>query len=185
MASDQGSHCTFVTFERWDAEQTQWVKRRSGLAEPDAWYFRRLGVKPYSVTEHEGNLVTDAGWNLMMKNTAGSAGTLFSATVGRIGVGDSSTAPAYGDTALNASTNKQYKLISAAPTVGSTHSTGLVFSATFGTSQANFAWNEFGTDQGTADGTTVTAVFFNHGVSSQGTKASGQTWAVTETITWS
>ena len=187
-ALDSGGHRTYLRVDKWDAEQTEWVKRKSGLLEPDAWHFSQLRVRPYDVGEDEDcNLVTDNGWNLLMKNVAGSAGTLFSATVGRIGVGNSSTASAYTQTDLQASsgsTNRQFKLISAAPTVGSTHSAGLAFAATFGSSQANFAWAEFGTDQGTADGTTVTSVFFNRGVSSQGTKASGQTWAVTETITW-
>lgn len=182
---ESGRHRTLLRVDKWDSEQTDWVRRKSGLLDPEAWHFRSFRVRPYAIGEDEGNLVTDAGWNLLMKNVAGSAGTLFSATVGRIGIGDSTTAVAYTDTALNAATNKQYKLISSAPTVGSTHTAGLVFQATFGSSQANFAWQEFGTDQGAADGTTVTAVFFNHGLSNQGTKASGQTWAVTETITWS
>lgn len=183
---ERGAHRTFLRIDKWDEEQSEWVKRHSGLLAPDAWHFHQLRVRPYDALEHEDcNLVTDAGWNLLMKNVAGTAGTLFSATVGRIGAGDSSTAAAYTDTALNAATNKLYKLISAAPTVGATHTAGLVFAATFGSTQANFAWNEFGTDQGTADGTTVTAVFFNHGVASNGTKVSGQTWAATETITWS
>ncbi len=182
---DSGSHRTDLLVEKYDADQTRWVARKSGITEPRGRDFEVLKVRPYEIgEEHDCNLITDAGWNLLMKNVAGTAGALFSATVGRIGIGDSTSAVAYADTALNAATNKQYKLISAAPTVGTTHTAGLVLSASFGSAQANYAWQEFGTDQGTADGTTVAAVFFNHGLSSQGTKSSGQTWVVTETITW-
>jgi hypothetical protein len=52
---------------------------------------------------------------------------------------------------------------------------------------ANFAWNEFGSDAGTADSVsnaTTGGTFFNRGVSAQGTKASGQTWTATETISF-
>jgi hypothetical protein len=61
----------------------------------------------------------------------------------------------------------------------------LVFAATFGTSVANFAWAEFGIDNFTASSVTTQAtgsVFINHGISSQGTKASGQTWNMTATL---
>lgn len=184
---ETGGHRTILRVERFDAGQVRWAASKSGLAEPSGDQLQRW-MTPYEVTEAEGNLVTDAGWNLLMKNAASaSPGTVFSATVGRIGVGDGVTAVGYTDTDLSAasgSTHRQFKLISATPTVGSTHSAGLVFAATFGTAQANFHWQEFGTDQGTADGTTVTAVLFNHGLSDQGTKLSGQVWVATETITW-
>ncbi len=83
------------------------------------------------------------------------------------------------------STTAWYKLVSGAPAIstGSTPPT-LVFSATFGTAAGNFAWAEFGTDNGASDSNTVSGVFLNHGISSQGTKASGQTWTVTETLTF-
>jgi hypothetical protein len=61
--------------------------------------------------------------------------------------------------------------------------------ATFGTADGNFAWNEWGSDVGTATVTssnTVNAVLLNHKTSiAQGTKASGQTWSATATITLS
>jgi hypothetical protein len=65
----------------------------------------------------------------------------------------------------------------------------MVFTATFGTGNANFAWNEFGTDNWNTSGVTSTGlgatdIFFNRGVSAQGTKASGQTWTATETLSF-
>jgi hypothetical protein len=56
----------------------------------------------------------------------------------------------------------------------------------FGTADGNFAWQEWGIDIGTAtvsSGNTVNAVLLNRKVASNGTKASGQTWTATATIT--
>lgn len=192
-AVESGRHRTTLTVERWDADDIRRATRKlfpygapPGF-EPAVAHFRQLKASPYlRTTDEDCNLVLDAGWNLLMKNVAGAAGALFSATVGRIGIGDSTTAAAYAQTDLQASANKYYQLISAAPTVGSTHTAGLSFAATFGTGVANYAWQEFVTDQGTVSNAGPgVAVVFNRGVSSQGTKLNTQTWSVTETITWS
>ena len=58
------------------------------------------------------------------------------------------------------------------------------FAATFGTGVANFVWAKFGIDQGTADSTTEVATLLNAAVSAQGTKAAGQTWATTATVSF-
>jgi hypothetical protein len=185
---ESGGHSTLFQVEKWDDDQMAWTSRKLGLrprAEPGARHFRAARVKPFEVYEKDNaNLLTNGGWNLLMKNVAGSAGTLFSGSVGRIGSGDSSTTPAYTDTALNAATNKVYNPISATPTVGSTQAAGLVFAATFATGDANWSWQEFGVDQGTSQTTSVVAVFFSHGLATPGTKTSSQTWNVTVTIGW-
>lgn len=190
MSAETGVHHTQFKVHRFDADATEYALRK--LVLPADYNlplraFQSLKVSPYDVSLHEGNLVTNGGWNLIMKNLAGSAGTLFSATVGRIGVGDTATAATAADTDLGAaagSTHRQFKLISSTPTVGSTGAAGLIFAASFGSALGNFHWQEFGVDQGTADATTVAAVFLNHGISDQGTKVSGQTWTATVTITW-
>lgn len=181
--------------ERWDAEQTEWARRKIIAAD---WYdpaveltpriFAELGVGPYSVTVDENcNMILQAGWVALLGGIAGtSITTKFGATVGRIGVGDSATAAAYAQTDLQASTNKYYQLVSGAPTIatGSAPAT-LTFSAVFGTANGNFAWAEFISDEGTASNTgPVVATCLNRGVSAQGTKAAGQTWTATETISF-
>lgn len=178
--------------QRWDEEQTLYVARHAyapqGMAiEADDFY--ALGVKPYSVTEVEGNLITNAGWTrLMSLLTATGSTQALSATAVRIGVGNSNTAEAYTDTDLNAaagSSNRYFMTVGGAATLG-TRTTA--FTATFGSSDGNFAWNEFGIDVGTPSvsaGTTVNALLFNHKAGiAQGTKASGQTWAATATLTF-
>jgi hypothetical protein len=193
---ESGRGTTLWTFDRFDAEQTAWAMRRFERTLPERLRrrhktptladFRKLGVRPYLTTEYLGNLITNAGYsrigNLFTNQGATQA---FDATHCRIGAGNGVTAVAYADTDLSAaagSTNRWFQLVSGAFTIGGTRT--WVVSAAFGTADGNFAWNEFGLDQGTASGNTVTAILLNHALSSQGTKASGQTWTATATITW-
>lgn len=185
---ESGFGTTRWTVERWDEEQTAWAMKRLALRsippELTDKVFHAMRVKPYSVTEVVGNLITNAGWTRLMNLLTNQGATqAMDATHTRIGVGDSNTAETYADTAFGATTNKLYKLVSGAGTLGTRT---LAFSATFGTSDANWAWNEFGLDIGaTADSTTVAACFFNHKAGiAQGTKASGQTWTATATLTF-
>jgi hypothetical protein len=188
--------------ERWDEEQTAWTLRkvqRDFGAPP--WHdippaqFAYYGVRPYLVTHDDDcNLVTEQGWAALLGSIAGTSITLkFSATAARIGVGTSATAANGADLKLTgdtggASTTSYYKLVSGAPVITTTGVIGtLVFTAVFGTAVANFAWAEFGTDNGSADSVTITPTtpcFLNHGISAQGTKASGQTWTATETLSF-
>jgi hypothetical protein len=188
---------------KWDEDQTRWARRRLGLrydADVTPREFAMAGpggVAPYSdFTDYDCNLVVKNGWIALLGGIAGtSITTKFSASAGRIGVGTSSTAATYADTWLGgdtgvSSTTSYYKLVSGAPVIATTTSPPtLTFSATFGTAVANFAWAEFGTDNFTADGVQLnglggTTIFFNHGISNQGTKVSGQTWTATETVSF-
>lgn len=102
--------------------------------------------------------------------------TAFSAANARIGVGDSSTAYAATQTDLQAATNKLRKAMDATfPTVATNV---LTFRATFGTAEANFAWQEWGVFNAAAAGTMLCRK-----VESLGTKTSAQSWQITATIT--
>jgi len=197
---EAGGHRTNFQVEKWDLDQIAWAKRKDyddlrligfGTSEPTPEDFRRLGCKPFETfLEEDCNLILDAGWQMMMNGVAGSAVTKFSnGAVGRIGGGDTATAAAYTQTDLAAatgSTHRQWELINAVPTVGSTHTAGLIVAAQFPTTDGNFAWAEFGFDSGTAAGTGASvAPMFSRGVSSPGTKTSAQTWNATITFTWS
>jgi len=191
--------------QRWDEDATAWTLRKLGYGDTrppmpadlglTPAQFAAAGVKPYSETVEENcNMIVQQGWVWLLGGVAGTTmATKFSASNGRIGVGTSSTAAAYTQTYLqgdtgSSSTTSYYQLVSGAPTIstGSTPPT-LVFAASFGTGVANFAWAEFGTDNANASGVYLNGLaggygLFNRGVSSQGTKASGQTWTATETI---
>jgi hypothetical protein len=191
-AYETGGHRTQFRVEKWDADQIGWTRRRLDIparSEPSARSFRQLNVRPFDTyVKDDCNLIQDAGWQLLMNGLAGTAITKFSATVGRIGGGITGTAATYTQNDLLAATgaaNRQWELVSSTPTVGATHTAGLVFAATFPTTDGNFAWAEFAVDQGTAAGTAAaTAVCLSRGVASPGTKTSAQTWNVTVTIGW-
>jgi hypothetical protein len=180
---------TLWRVDRWDAEQTAWAARRC-QGQPDARDFAVLNVRPYSTTEHLGNAVLQAGWARVLANlTSVPASTaVFDGTHTRIGVGDGSTAVnAVTDTDLSAgagSTHRWFQLVSGAPTIGGTIPKTCTWSATFGVGDGNFTWSEFGIDNGTASGNTVSAPLLNRALSAQGAKVSGQTWTVTATLSW-
>jgi len=198
---------TSLNVKRWDAEQTEWLTRKYGRwgdlppAAPDFAFrprhFAAYQVAPYSETQDDNcNAVVQQGWVWLLGGVAGTTmSTKFSASNGRIGVGTSNGANTWGTTYLigdtgSSSTTSYYQLVSGAPTI--TTSSGpatLVFSASFGTGVGNFAWQEFGTDNATASGVYLNGLaggfaLFNRGISNQGTKASGQTWTATETISF-
>lgn len=202
MAGEQIRVSTSLRVQRWDEDQARWAARRLGMA----WVpglaitparFAQAGVRPYSATRDDDcNLVTQAGWTAVLGGIAGTTMTnKFSAANARIGIGTSSTAATYTDTFLggdtgSASTTSYYQLVSTAPviTVAASPPT-LVFQATFGAGVAAFAWNEFGTDNYTASGVTTQGLgggyfLFNHGISGQGTKLSGEIWTATEVLSW-
>jgi len=158
--------------------------------QPHGADFLSSGYRPYSVTQFEGNLITNAGWTrLMSLLTATGSTQALTATSVRIGVGNSNTSEDYTDTDLNASagsSNRWFQPVNGAAVLGTRT---MQFEATFGASDGNFDWNEFGIDVGTptvSAGSTVNALLFNHAAGiAQGTKANGQTWVATATITFS
>ncbi|RBQ21613.1 hypothetical protein DP939_02570 [Spongiactinospora rosea] len=174
--------------ERWDADAVGWVRRRSGLAAPEGHVFHELKVPSYRTTEHLGNAILSAGWTRILNLLIGTGSTqAMDATHTRVGVGDGTTAVTTADTTLTGSTNKYFKTAAGVGTIGAgagPPTTTLTIAATFGISQANFDWRKFGVDFGTADGTTEVAPLLNAAVSNQGTKASGQIWTATATLSW-
>ena len=120
--------------------------------------------------------LTTVGKAEFAKAIAGVSFTPFNNANAYIGVGDSSTAFAVGQTDLQASTNKLRKGMDA--TYPTQSANELVFRATFGSSEANFAWNEVGLFNAASGGSML-----RRKVVSLGTKASGETWVLTSTIT--
>lgn len=135
-------------------------------------------VPAYEVVERDGNILVTAGITALLSLLTGGGATNFGNTNAYLGVGDSTTAAAVGQTDLQAATNKVRKAMNATYPVSSAPT--IDFQATFGSSDANFSWNELGTFNASSSGTMLNRV-----VQSLGTKASGSTWSLTETITWS
>lgn len=149
--------------------------------------FAEFGIHPDDMSEADGNLLTTAGLTRLTSLLTAGGGQALTATSGRIGVGNSSTAAAVGQTDLQAaagSTNRWFQVLdNSTPTVAA----GVItLRATFATGDGNFVWAECGTDIGTptvTSGNTVNAVLLNRFVQALGTKASGS-WVLTETITF-
>lgn len=116
--------------------------------------------------------MTNAFRDFIAAGVIGETVTEFDNANAHIGVGDSSTAFAATQTDLQASTNKLRKGMDA----GYPQRSGnvLTFRATFGTSEANFAWQEWGVFNASSGGTMM-----NRKVESLGTKTSAQSWQFT------
>lgn len=128
--------------------------------------------KPYEVIEGEGNCLLNTGideiWDLVTGAVSG-ASHIFDNAAAQIGVGDSNTAADATQTDLQAATNKTYKgMESGYPTSTSQKAT---FKASFGPSEANYAWEEWVVKQSTS------AICLNRKVESLGTKSTG-TWTL-------
>lgn len=120
--------------------------------------------------------LTNAGRDEMIDGITGGSVTTFDNTNSYIGVGDSSTAFSAAHTDLQAATNKLRKAQDATYPQRSTNV--LTFRSTFGTGDANFAWNEWGVFNASSAG-----VMLTRKVESLGTKPSSQTWQFTATLT--
>ena len=120
--------------------------------------------------------LTDAGRDHIAKDLIGEAVTAFDNANANLGVGDSVTAFAKSQTDLQAATNKLRKAMEA--TYPQRTVNVLDFRSLFGTADANWAWEEWGTFNAAAADTML-----NRKVESLGTKAVTQSWQLTASIT--
>jgi hypothetical protein len=147
--------------------------------------------EPYEVVTREGNLLLIGGasvqWQTLIGNgttTAGQALTYYNNANAAIGVGDSTTAESHTQTDLQAAANKTRVAMDATypqhtDTTGTVGSKSIVFRATFGTSEANWAWQEWGLFNSASAGI---GRMLNRKVESLGTKTSAATWVITITL---
>lgn len=133
---------------------------------------------PYEEREINGNCLLDEGIEELWKLAIGATATPFSNANARIGVGDSSAAAVRTQTDLQAETNTLYKAMDATyPQVSAAVDHKVTFRASFGATEANFAWEEWSVDNGAG-------INLNRKVESLGTKSSG-TWQLTVEISLS
>ena len=127
----------------------------------------------------EGNALLNEGITALQNLLIGAAETSFANANAYLGVGDSNTAVVATQTGLQAATNKLYKAMETSyPSISNQTTT---WRAVFGSTEANFAWNEFTVANGNSD----SADNLNRNVEAEGTKTSGQVWALDLAITWS
>jgi hypothetical protein len=135
-----------------------------------------LAGAPAEVHEADGNILVNSGIALMLDLLIGAGGTVFSNANAYLGVGDSTTAAAAGQTDLQAASNKVRKAMDA--TFPSRSGQTLTFRSTFATSEANFSIQEQATFNGSSGGTML-----NRKVTDLGTKTSASTLQLTMTVT--
>ncbi len=137
--------------------------------------------KPYEVIEMEHNALLNTGidkiWDLVTGVASGAA-HIYDNAAAQIGVGDSTVAAAATQTDLQAASTatKTYKAMEAGYPTSTTQKA--TFKSSFGSSDANYAWQEWVVKQGTS------TVCLNRKVESLGTKSSG-TWTLEVDITLS
>jgi uncharacterized cupin superfamily protein len=130
--------------------------------------------------EFEANIALNEGLQELIDIICGlGTPTKWDNSNARLGVGDSNAAENATQTGLQAATNKTYKAMDTSyPT--RTNQTA-EWRATFGASDANYAWEEYTVVNAPND----TGKNLNRKTSSKGTKASGETWTLSLQITFS
>lgn len=119
--------------------------------------------------------ITTAVCSEIAKMIKGDSYTAFDNTNAYLGVGNSSTAFAASQTDLQGASTKRNAMESGYPTISGVD---LDYRALFGTSEANFAWEEWGVFDASTGGNML-----NRKVSSLGTKTSSESWQLTVTLT--
>ena len=102
-----------------------------------AWEKQADGTEKLVKDDLIKNLIVDVGKDAVMKRLGNMTGGGYVTT---IGVGDSTTAAASGQTDLQASSNKTFKTIQSSDYVYTRPT--LFISVDFGYSEANYTWNE-------------------------------------------
>ena len=136
--------------------------------------------KPYEIIEGKDNCLLNSGINEMWDLITGAesgANHIYDNAAAQIGVGDSNTGAAATQTDLQAAINKTYKGMEATFPTSTTQKVTL--KSSFGSSDANYAWEEWVVKQSTS------AICLNRKVASLGTKVAGSTWTLEITITLS
>lgn len=129
-----------------------------------------------------GNLLTIGGASALWERLIGTSVTAFDSSNAYLGVGDSTTAAADTQTDLQAATNKTRKAATASHT-DSTSSSGaktITFVATFGTSDANHRWREWGAFNASTAGRMLNRKVED--LDGGSAKTSAQSWQLTVAI---
>lgn len=130
-------------------------------------------TKPYEVIEGEDNVFLNEGINEIWKLVIGSSSNHFDSSHAQIGVGDSNTSASASQTGLQGS-NTYYKgMDSGYPSISGTKVT---FQATFGSTEANFHWQEWCVHHSSS------GIDINRKVQDMGVKSSGSTWTLQVTL---
>jgi hypothetical protein len=141
---------------------------------------KTYNVVPYEITKSRNTLV-NGGTNIILTALITGGTTLYNNANAALGVGDSATAFALGQTNLQGAvvtTDRIRKAMNA--TFPSIAANVASFQSTFATGEANFVWNEWAIFNAVAD---ATGTMLNRAVANLGTKTSAAAWQLTVTLT--
>ena len=125
--------------------------------------------------------LTNAGRNLIASGLIGAnpAGAWYTNASGFLCVGTSATAFAATQTDMQGTSGARHAMDATYPTIVSGNL--LTFQSTFGTSEANFDWQEWGVANSSA--TTGQGTLLNRKQEALGTKTSAQSWQLNVILT--
>lgn len=126
----------------------------------------------------DGNLLVNEGINEIWKLICGTGGAQYSNALANLIVGTGSGAAAATDTEATFTAGVKKAMEASFPTYGTSQKAA--WKSSYGSAEANQAWNEFGCLNNATSGKLL-----NRKVSAQGTKVSGQTWDLNLEITLS
>jgi len=127
----------------------------------------------------EGNILTQTGIEAIWKLVAGLSATAYSNANARLGVGNDNTAAQATDTDLLGASKAWKGMEVGYPVVSALADKKITFRSIFGSTEGNFAWLEWGVDNGA-----TAHKLLNRKVENLGTKASGS-WQLTVEISLS
>lgn len=159
-----------------DPEDTVAKTLRAGIPMQEAI---SLYAKAFICTEvFEANIALNEGLQELIDIICGlGTPTKWDNSNARLGVGDSNAAENASQTGLQAATNKTFKAMDA--TYPQRSNQTAEWRATFGSAEANYAWEEYTVVNAASD----TGKNLNRKISSKGTKSSGETWTLSLQIT--
>jgi hypothetical protein len=182
----------FAHVDKYSQDQVDFVRRATGIWDPEGAVLERFCVKPEDGTaEADGNLLVTVGLDAITKLliASGTPQAFSGPTKALVGVGATATAANIADTALGSDGASAY--YQGCDSANPTQANGVITCVcTFATGNANFAWAEWcwATCTGTiTPGATLASVatgskLWNHKIQSLGTKVSGA-WVLTCTVT--
>lgn len=200
----------YEELKRYDWGQRAYRELRTGIlqAHPDSGTPRRIDGKQQKISTADvtisssilrdlfkivpdtefvpGNLLLQEGIQLLEDLLIGALTTKYDNANSYIGVGDTSStelASQFELQAANASTNRVYKAMNASYPLRSSQTVS--WQSDFGSTEGNFAWNEWTVARGATGGPPLTSgtTNLNRKVQALGTKASGTTWTMTGQVT--
>jgi hypothetical protein len=165
-----------TTVRKFDGDVSEYIARfgeQEGL--------RRFYAEHTPVEEivREGNILTQTGIEAIWKLVAGLTATAYSNANARLGVGNDNTAAQATDTDLIGASKAWKGMEVGYPVVSALADKKITFRSIFGSSEGNFAWLEWGVDNGAS-----AHKLLNRKVENLGTKSSGS-WQLTIEISLS